>query len=322
MPICDMCRRNKAVVYQPHTGRKLCKQCFIEDVKKRVVREVKTYNMISASDKIALALSGGKDSFVLLDVLSEIHDTSNMFAITIIEGIHGYNKPEYVERLKRETRKRGIDHIIVSFKEYVGKTLDELIILVKQRNAGISPCTYCGALRRRIINTYARMLGATKTATAHNLDDEAQTSLMNILRGDIIRLLRQHPLAPSFSKYFVRRVKPLRRIYEWETAMYAFLKRYSIPETECPYLNMHPTLRAKLRQQLQILESKHPGVLLKILEATDSIAYNLIGKISELPELPHCIICGEPTSHNREICKVCELLLNIGVSPVTKHKPE
>ncbi len=316
MLMCDVCGVNKAVVYQPHTKRRLCKQCFIKDIKRRVIEEIRRYNMLSSNDKVALALSGGKDSFVLLDVLSEIHSSSKIIAITIVEGIHGYNKPEYVERLRRETSERGVDHIIVSFKEYIGKTLDELIMLVRQRNTGISPCTYCGALRRRIINTYARMHGATKTATAHNLDDEAQTSLMNILRGDIIRLLRQHPLAPSFSKYFVRRVKPLRRVYEWETTMYAFLKRYHPPETECPYLHMHPTLRAKLRQQLQALELRYPGVLLKILEATDSIAYNLIDKVHALPELPHCTICGEPTSHNREICKVCELLLNIGVAPV------
>jgi len=297
------------VFYQRHTGKKLCKECFFEDVLQRVKKEVERHRMFSQNDKLLLALSGGKDSFVLLDVLVQIHSPSKMVALSIIEGIRGYNRPQDIERLRSIVRSYGIDHFVVSAKQYLGYSVDDfaeaqLKLYGKLR---IPPCTYCGLARRRIMNVFAREIGASRVVTAHNLDDEAQTYIMNLLRGDPARIVQVHPQAPLLSRLFIRRVKPLRKIYEYETAAYAYLKGFRFQEVECPYLDMRPTLRARIRRFLYELEANSPGALLKLVEFLDTILEPYVKKL-KLPELPRCKRCGEPTSYGRDLCKLCELI--------------
>jgi uncharacterized protein (TIGR00269 family) len=151
--------------------------------------------------------------------------------------------------------------------------------------------------------------------TGHTLDDEVQTMVMNFLRGDPVRMLRQHPRAPMLSRMFVHRVKPLRVIYEWEVAMYAYLKGYKFQERSCPYISFQPTLRARVRRWLYRLEGEKPGTMLSMLEKLDNELEKRLAEIERLPELPRCIYCGEPTSYGRSICKVCEMLMEIGIKP-------
>ncbi len=311
--ICDVCKSREAVIYQPHTRRRLCSKCFTENIVSRVKKEIEKYEMIKPNDRILLAVSGGKDSFVLLDVLSRIHDPSRLIGLSIIEGIEGYNRAEYIDRLKKYARERGIDVVVTSFKEEVGASLSELVEKAVKKSINVSPCTFCGTIRRRIMNMYARKLNVNKLATAHNLDDEAQTALINILRGDLMRLSTQHPKSPILHTGIVRKIKPLRKIYEWETTYYAYLNGFEFQETECKYIIQRPTLRARTRVYLRMLETTNPGSLLKFLELIDKVTEKLIRNTKMLPKLPSCIKCGEPTSYNRNICKVCELLELIGI---------
>jgi len=314
LPLCDVCGVREAEVYQPHTGRKLCRQCFINDILRRVEDEIKRYHLIEPGDKVLLAVSGGKDSFVLLDTLSQLHDPSKLIGLSIVEGVEGYNRREDVERLRKYAAQRGVEVVVTSFKEFIGYSLDEIVAKAWKKGLKVSPCTFCGALRRRIINTYARMLGADKTATAHTLDDEAQTAVMNVLRGDPDRLVRQHPRAPRLSDKFVQRVKPLRRIYEWEAAMYAYFKGFRFQEAECPYINLSPTLRARIREHLMGIEAENPGSLLRILDTIDRVVEANLEEYRRLPPLPLCEKCGEPTAPGRRLCKTCELLEKIGIT--------
>jgi len=309
---CDVCGRRPAVVYQPHTGRRLCRECFLSDVKGRVIREISRWKMIEPGDTILLALSGGKDSFVLLDIVSEIHPPSKIIGLSIVEGIPGYNRHEDIAKMRIYARERGVDLVVTSIREYTGLHLSEIVSAAWRKGIRISPCTYCGILRRRIINYYARIYGAKKTVTAHNLDDEAQTAIINILRGDVIGLLRQHPLAPPASSRLVPRVKPLRKIYEWETTTYAFLKGFKFQETECMYIRYAPTLRARVREILYALEAEAPGSLLRLMDTLDALLADAASKLS-VEELPPCRRCGEPTSPSRSLCKLCEILELAGV---------
>ena len=315
---CSVCESREAVVSQPHTGRVLCDRCFVSDIKERVRKTIEKYNMVSESDRVMLAVSGGKDSFVLLDVLSELLPAEKTFALSIIEGIPGYNRLDDIERLKKHARERGVDLIITSIKEFTGMSLAEIVKAAREKGLDVSACTFCGGLRRRIMNTYARMLGATKTATAHNLDDEVQTAILNVLRGDPSRLLRQHPRAPRLSEKFVQRIKPLRYVYEWEITMYSYLKGFRFQETECMFIVESPTLRARVRRWLYMLERESPGTMLRVLKAVDELAEHLIKAHERLPQLPQCSICGEPTSYRRRYCKVCELLMAVGLKPAYK----
>jgi len=294
-------------------NRALCRKCFIDNILERVESEIKKYNLIKPNECVLLAISGGKDSFTLLDVMAKIHNPNKLIALTLIEGIEGYNRADVLEFMKSKTRELGIDHIVLTLKEAVGATVDEFVKNMMLRNIRIPPCTYCGIARRRAINKVAREQNADKVATAHVLDDEAQTYVMNILRGDITRLVQVHPRGPWLSKLFVRKVKPLRKIYERETALYAYFHGYKFQERECPYIIHIPTLRARIRDYLYRLELEKPGSLLNLVESLDEALNEYVKKYYELPELPRCKICGEPTSYNREICKFCELLMSVGL---------
>lgn len=311
---CQLCGIRPATVLQQHTGLALCKQCFVEDIVERVKREVKRWNMVNPNDNVLLAVSGGKDSFVLLDIMSMIHDPSKQVALSIVEGVEGYNREEDIEKMRKYAKERGVDFIKVSFKEFIGASLDELVARSWEKGLNISPCTYCGTLRRRIMNYYARILGMDKLATAHNLDDEVQTLLLNVVRADRMRLIQSHPKALVLSDRIVRKVKPLRKVYEWETAMYSYIKGFRFQETECRYIYLRPTLRAKIREYLYKLESEKPGSLLRLLETMDNMLEKIVDIHQNLPKLPLCKRCGEPTSYGRELCKVCELLEKIGLS--------
>lgn len=270
--------------------------------------------MFTPTERLLLALSGGKDSYTLLDLVKDIHDVSRIGVVTIIEGIEGYNRVDDIAWIEDISRNYGIDLHITSFKKFIGFGLDELVYLDRSKGIGSSPCTYCGILRRRIINYYARTLGYDKVLTAHNLDDEVQTYIMNLLRGDRGRLIQNHPLSHTLSKYFVKRVKPLRKIYEWETAVYAFMRGFKFQETECPYLRYRPTLRAEIRDYLYELEEEKPGSLLRILEVIDDhIEKELLPISFQLSELPQCSICGSPTAYGRTTCVLCDLLRRMGI---------
>ncbi|BCU67100.1 adenine nucleotide alpha hydrolase [Sulfolobales archaeon HS-7] len=306
--ICDKCKNKNAVVYQPHIRSNLCRECFINDIRERVKNELRQAG-VNKNSKVLLAVSGGKDSYVLMDVLSDYFEPSNIIALNITEGINGYNRREHAEQLKRISKENGVDISFTSFKEEIGKSLDEIMV----RNQSVSACTFCGGFRRKIINSTARNASADYVATGHNLDDEAQTVIINILRGDLIRLVRFGDLPLKVSDKFVTRIKPLRKIYEWETTMYSFLNGYKFQEVECPYISRRPTLRAKVRELLYSIEEEDPGALLKIVDNFDRIAEGLRKTISLDSNLPTCKICGEPTSYGRDICKNCELLLESGI---------
>ena len=309
---CDACGVRPASVYQAHTGRKLCRECFLADVEARVVSEVKRWGMIRPGDRIVLGLSGGKDSYVMLDILARIHDPGRLIGVSIVEGIPGYNREKHIHEIKRHAQELGVDVVFTSIREYTGYSLYEIVSRARRRGSRHAACTYCGISRRRILQAYARMLGADKVATAHNLDDEAQTALVNIMRGDVVGLLRQHPLSPPASSGIVPRIKPLRKVYEWETATYNMIKGYPFQDTECMFINLQPTLRARVREELYRLEDREPGTALRILETLDTLLEEKARSLKP-EELPRCARCGEPTSTGRTICKLCELLEDAGI---------
>ncbi len=310
---CSSCDTRDAVVMQRHSGRLLCRDCFLNDVMDRVRSEVKRFSMFSSNDRLMIAASGGKDSYVLLDIVLKLHDPSKVGVVSIVEGIEGYNRAEDLMKVRTLAHAAGVDLIVLSLKDYVGLSLTELVDLSFVNGVNLSPCTFCGVLRRKAINEIARDLGFTRVLTAHNLDDEAQTAVLNILRGDLFRLVQTLPNGPMLSDLFVRKVKPLRRVYEEEVAVYAYLIGYEFQTSDCPYLRYYPSLRARVREFLYRLERERPGVLLKLMDRIDALMSSYVHVYSDYPQLPRCAKCGEPTAYGREYCMACELLTAVGV---------
>ena len=291
----------------------MCVDCFINDIIGRVRDYVAKYNLLSPSEKLLLSLSGGKDSFVLLDTISRIHPKSRIRGLMIIEEVPDYDRSSEVEAMIKYARERGVELYIARFSENISFTMKDVVERLREKKLDISLCTFCGGIRRRLINVIARRMGADKVATAHTLDDEVQTTMINILRGDVDRIVRQAPKALRLSRLFVQRIKPLRRVYEWESALYSYYMKFRFQSAECPFITSRPTIRAKIRLLLEDLESRKPGLMLRMLDLIDEVSVKAQSSIKGAPELPVCRLCGEPTSYGRSICRLCELLGKLGL---------
>jgi uncharacterized protein (TIGR00269 family) len=298
---CSKCART-AVTYQPYSGAHLCDLHLIKDVERKVKHTIRQHRMIERGDTIAVAVSGGKDSSVLLYLLNKLfghRPDIELIAISIDEGIDGYRQ-QTLQIAKALTEKLGIIHILCGFKEEYGMTLDE--ITAKSTDKG--PCSYCGALRKHLLNKVARKAGATRLAVGHNLDDESQTVLMNMLRGDVERMVRLSPAC--IQPGLILRSKPLRDIPEREVALYALLQNIYVNLSDCPYA--YSAIRGEVRVLLNDFEVKHPGTRYAILRSFDKIIEPLRHAFPQ-QALNQCRICKEPTAG--DICQACRLLGSI-----------
>ena len=252
--------------------------------------------MIKKGDLVALGLSGGKDSTVLLHCLERLRNDLpfDIVAITIDEGIAGYREAT-LGIARKEAERLGIEHRTVSFKDKIGKTLDSMLQEDQSRS-----CSFCGVFRRRLLNDSAREIGADKLAIGHNLDDLAQTMLMNIYRGEPLRTGRyMDPQATG--PLFVKRIRPLLRTPEKEVALYAMLRGIEIDHRECPYAGN--ALRQSVRAQLNDMEESHPGTKFKMLSSFLEMEPLLRGR--QEPDFSTCTLCKEPGTSEK--CKFCQM---------------
>ncbi|MDF1534721.1 MAG: ATP-binding protein, partial [Methanosarcinaceae archaeon] len=146
---CNKCNK-EAIIFQKYSGMHLCKKHFIEDVERKIKFTIRKHFNIQKNDIIAIALSGGKDSAVLLYMLHKLFDKRpdiELIAITIDEGIEGYR--EHTLKIAKElTAKLGVKHIIRSFKDEFDTPLDDIIAQEREKGA----CSYCGVLRKTLLN--------------------------------------------------------------------------------------------------------------------------------------------------------------------------
>ena len=290
----------EGVVFLHYADKHLCKEHFIRMFDKRFRKTVRMQKMLKKGDRVAVALSGGKDSCVLLNSLSELKKDLpfELVAITRDEGIKGY-RPKTLIAARRECKKLGVEHSIVSFKEAAGSTLDSL---VRKRNDGL-PCSHCGVVRRRLLNNAARELRADKLAIGHNLDDIAQTVLMNIMRNEPSRLARFND-PKTKSARFVPRIRPLMLTPEKEIAIYAMLRGMDVERIECPYAGF--AFRGQVRKMLNETEELYPGTKFKIVNSFLDMEGALQDRYAKGAKLHACSSCGEPSSE--KTCRYCETI--------------
>ena len=292
-----------------YSGEKLCGRCFCKSIENKVRGTISKYEMFEPKDKIMVAVSGGKDSVTLLHILTKIEKAfpdATLSAVTVDEGIKGY-RDEALKVAKKNCQKLGVEHVVTSFKEMYGYELDQIVNMMPEK--GLTPCSYCGVLRRRALNTAAREAGVDKLATAHSLDDETQTILLNIIHGDALRIARAKPVLTVIHPKLVQRVKPLCEVPEKEIAFYAYLRRIEFQGVPCPYAQT--ALRNDMRTMLNRMEEKHAGTKFAIFRSIERIRPGLEA-MAEEAKLQNCRICGEPTV--RELCKPCQMLQELRVS--------
>lgn len=314
------CSCGKTAVYtRKNEGKSYCAACFRDQFEKRVKRTIREHSLVGKNEVIVVGLSGGKDSSVALTLMKKVFGERpdiRIVAVSIDEGIDSYRNKS-LDMTKELTKKLGVEHYIVRFKNNLGKSIDDVMAAKASGSAkNLNSCTFCGVFRRYLLNRAARELGATKVCTGHNMDDEAQAVLINYLKGDLKRLARMGPSpALKSSEKFVPRIKPLRDIPEKEVALYAMITKAGNYWGECPYVS---GIRFEVRDFLNDLEAKHAGTKFSFLRTFDAMLPVLreSAERSGLPEITECENCGEPCSG--EVCKACELLDKLGVDVVSQ----
>lgn len=289
--------KNPAIIHQKYSGLHLCEAHFVDDVERKVKKEMRKGLMVERGDKIAVALSGGKDSSALLYMLKKVFCGRNdlqFFAIAVDEGIKDFRMLTLrnAEKIANELE---IELFTFSFAEEFGFALDE----VASKGFEQAPCTFCGVLRRKILDKKARELGATKVATAHNLDDEVQSIQINYIRGDMDRLRRLR----GRREEFVPRIKPLRNILEKESALYALVAGIPIATIHCPYAER--SFRFTVKRMLNEFEMRHAGTKYAMMRGYERLLQFLPTEQSN-KQLLRCERCGEASASG--VCKACEII--------------
>lgn len=272
-------------------------------------KTISKYKMLRHGEKVAVALSGGKDSLGLLTIMANVvtrHD-SELMAITVDEGIEGY-RDESIYNARMVSEKLGVQLHIISYKELYGLTQDEAML---KRNTKITSCAMCGTLRRRAIDIASERLGVDVLATAHNLDDMIQTFMINLLNGDLKRLSWFGGTSES-SQFKVRRIHPLMEVYEKESALYAYASGLPMQSTHCPYMN--EGIRSSIRIYLNSLEEQHPGIKYMLLKSALGVAM-AFGKAKV--NSGRCASCGQPSTGR--LCSTCELLSTMSL-PISHNR--
>ena len=303
---CTKCGNPKVIIKKEQSGQMLCKDCFIDSIEKKVIKTVKKEKLLDKGDKVLVALSGGKDSVTVLEILNSFRKRNiiDICAVTVDEGIDNYRQ-DGVDIAIRHAERLGIEHKVVSLKDTYGITLDE--IMQKDNHKG--SCTYCGVFRRTIINKAAREMDATKIATGHNLDDEVQAILMNYLEGNTNNLGKLGAKTESKAEEFTVKIKPLREIPEREIGLYVVAKELEVHFDSCPYAMQ--SFRGEVSQAINDLAENHPTIKYSTLRGYDKIKPLFKGEFKPNYSQGRCKRCGEPSSN--ELCKACSFLEELGV---------
>ena len=298
---CAKCKR-PAVTFVRYSGAHLCERHFTDFLERKISRELRRQVKLGDRSTVAVAVSGGKDSVVALRTLNDLLSSrrgTRLLAITVDEGVRGY-RPSAVRIAARNCRDIGVEHHVVSFKETFGLTMDS----VKGSWGQKTPCTYCGVMRRHCLNRKARQLGADLLATGLNLDDTAQSILMNICRGDVERLSRLGPHDRERAREgLVPRIQPLRQVTDKESFLYATLKGFPVHHSVCPYAG--DAMRNRFRNIVLELERASPGTRFCILNSYDGMRKYLEPHFPPA-RLVICRSCGEPSVSG--LCETCRLV--------------
>ncbi len=292
------CRRcgGKAVIELRRHNSAFCKECFLHFFSGQVKRAVEHDHMLEPTDRVLVAVSGGKDSLALWDVLLELGYHTTGFHIVLWTG------EEYASESLRYSQSfadsRGGKLIVHDVKEDSGFTIPEL-----PATTGRSTCGACGLTKRHLISKAADELGFDAVAIGHNLDDEAAVLFGNVLRWDTEYMARQSPVLPATEEGFVKKVKPLYRLSERETATYAFLRGIDYQVEECPLVAGNTQLRYK--GILDRLERESPGAKAAFYHGFLERGKREMAEV-ERPVLQPCTNCGMPTP--AETCAYCRMV--------------
>jgi uncharacterized protein (TIGR00269 family) len=290
---CTRCRGHAILELRRHNAA-FCAPDFVDFFRNQVREAIRKYRMLTRDERVLVAVSGGKDSLALWDVLiDDGYDTTGLY---LDLGIFEYSA-ESKAKCETFARARGVPLVISRVEDEVGAPIP-VIKQVTRR----PPCSGCGLSKRYLMNKMALAHGIPVVATGHNLDDEAATLFGSVMHWQTDALSRQSPALAATHPKLVRRVKPLYRLSERETAAYAFVRKIDYIVDECPFARGATSIAHK--ETLSRMEELSPG-------AKHNFLFGFLDKArpaferAEGVALNECARCGQVTSGT--VCAFCKL---------------
>ena len=296
---CTRCKAKAEVHLRAHNSG-FCRPCYLEYFRRHVERAVTHEHMFTPEERILVAVSGGKDSLALWDVLIGLgyHTTGLYLGLGI--GVYSDHSRETVEAFARA---RALPLVVRTLAdEGPGLAVPEVAL-----STGRVPCAACGKMKRHFFDTAAHEGGFDVLATGHNLDDEAARLLGNVLRWQRDHLARQRPVLQSSHPKFVRKVKPLYLLSEYETAVYAFMRGIEYVVEECP--NAEGATQLVYKDALNRLETASPGTKQAFVKEFLRNTQKLFAEDAARDVPGECQHCGMPSFG--AVCSFCSLVREV-----------
>jgi uncharacterized protein (TIGR00269 family) len=292
---CRVCR-GPAVIDLPRHNANFCAEHFVAHCQEQVQRAIAHFGMLRAGDRVLVAVSGGKDSLALWDVLSCLGYRAEGLYLGLGIGEYSEGSGDHVRRFAAER------DLVLHVHDLRDEHGFDVPTAAKATNR--VPCSACGLSKRHLFDKVALDGGFDALATGHNLDDEAAVLFGNTLRWNVSYLGRQLPVLPARAG-FPRKVKPLVRLAERETAAYCVVRGIDYQVEECPMAAGNRHLGYK--DALNRVEATSPGAKAAFyFEFLDKAAHLFAeGVHEEQANLAPCGVCGGPSAG--EVCAFCRL---------------
>ncbi|HIP57291.1 MAG TPA: TIGR00269 family protein [Ignisphaera aggregans] len=297
---CSFCRR-EAVARIAYAKLLLCEEHYIEYIRNKVRRTILRYNLANRGDKILLAVSGGKDSLTLLDIMYALSQEMR-FSVAVLHidlGIEGYSE-QLKHSVESHTQKLGVPLITLSLRDILGVTLPQL-----SKRSRRPPCSVCGIVKRYLMNACAIESGATAVATGHTADDVIAYAIKSFILQDYSSLSKLVPKTKALQGA-ISRIRPLYEVYERETLLYSVLKRLPFHHGMCPYV-VRNSLERHVKRFFNQIEELFPSTKISFLRRLAKHAETLTPVETERKSIRTCDVCGLIASdHKCSFCKVTE----------------
>ncbi len=290
---CRICKKEASVKLK-HYNLSLCEEHFYEFFEKRVRKAIGKFKMFSKEDKILVAVSGGKDSMVIWYVLKKLGYKAEGLFIRLGNGVMIDRTQEIIENFAKSIEGKLI--VEDATKHLYGLSTFEAARILRR-----STCSFCGMVKRYLMNKVAVEMEYDVLVTGHNLDDEASQLLGNILHWQKGYILRSWPVLEKTHEKFVKKVKPLVLNYEDDIRLYAEMKKIPFLKETCPF-SIGATSKI-YKKMLSTLEEEQRGAILSFYMGYVREKDKFFKEDEESVEIKSCEVCGYPTTSN--ICYFC-----------------